>query len=524
MPILTLPYAYPGYSVTPVVPAVVPTYTALVAGAYMTIEAGTVSIQNAVSQRGQGSITVKSALGVTWPYGTQALLFDEAGTQVYGGYVGNDHAYRDPGARQGDQGWLRHDLTLMDNAYRADKRVAIKQYNNVSAGFIVNDLYGAYLAAEGVIITASSVATGPTIVQAIWNGSKTIGEILTWLATQSGYWWNIDVDGVLWFQPYGGVAAPFAVDGTTIDALQSVTVDAGNDMLVNRQLVKGSVAQKGTAAAPLVETFKGDGARRTFTLGYELNTLISATLNALDITSLFQDKGTNGGAYYKQVGDNNLTQDPAQSILTGSDSLVITYIGQYPVIASAQNSTQITTQATRERVGTGLVEAVHSDSKLRSLPAAFQVASNLVNLNAVDLTVLTFSTRVKGLQPGQLLPVSLSDFNLSNLPMLITAVNITDQPDNQNIWFQVTAVGAPGATAWSVQAAQETTFWQNIMAQSSDPSDFTDAQDQVLTPLSVSTVTRTPSVTITTMKTIGAVCGTAGAFPPGMTCGEWTVC
>ena len=512
MTVLTLPFTYPGYRVTPVVPSVEPTYTALIAGSYMAIEQGSVSIQNAVSQRGTGSMTVKSALGVTWPYGTQALLFDETGAQIYGGYVANDHAYRDPGARQGDQGWLRHDLSLMDNAYRAEKRIPIKRYDNVSAGYIVNDLYGAYLASEGVIITSSSVATGPTIVQAIWAGSKTVADALTWLATQSGYWWNIDVDGVLWFQPYAGVAAPFGIDGANVDSMQDVTVDAGNDMLVNKQYVKGSVAQKGSVAAPLVETFKGNSAIRSFTLGYELNTLISVTLNALNITSLVQEKGTSGGSYYASAGDPVITQDPSQSVLTSSDTLIVTYIGQFPVIASAQNSAQIAAQATRERVGTGLVESVHSDSKLRSLSAAFQVASNLVNLNGVDLTVLTFSTRKKGLQPGQLLPVTLSDFAIDNLPMLVTSVNITDGVDGFTIWFKVTAVGAPGVSGWSVQAAQETTFWQNIMAQSSDPSDLTDAQDQTLTPLSVSAFSHTSSFSVATTKTICQLWGNSTLF------------
>jgi hypothetical protein len=501
MPILAIPFPLPGGMVTPpVVPAAVPTYRALVAGSYQEIKQGTVSIGSAINQRGTGGLTVKSDLGITWPYGTQALVFDETGAQIYGGYVANDHAYRDAGARQGDLGWLNHDLTLMDNSYRADKRTVFKQYNNVTAGFIVNDLYGAYLAAEGVTILPGSIATGPTIIQAIWGGSKSVGEALTWLAQQSGYWWTIDTDGVLWFQPYGGVASPFSIDGTNADSMQNLTVDAGNDLLVTKQYVKGSVGQKGSTASPLVETFKGDGATRSFTLSYPLNTLISATLNALDITSLFQDKGSSGGAYYKLVGDAVLAQDPSQSVLTSSDSLVITYIGQYPVIAAAQKSAAIATQATRERVGTGLVESVHSDSKLRSLPAAFQVANNLVTYNGVDLTVLNFSTKQKGLQPGQLLPVTLSDYGLANLPMLIIAVNVSDQQDGLTIWWQVTAVGAPGASAWALQAAQETTFWQQIMAPSSDPSDLTDAQDTALALLSTSVVSHTPSVSITTTK------------------------
>ena len=39
----------------------------------------------------------------------------------------------------------------------ADKRMVFKKYDNVSAGFIVRDLWGAYLAAEGVILTNAKI-------------------------------------------------------------------------------------------------------------------------------------------------------------------------------------------------------------------------------------------------------------------------------------------------------------------------------------------------------------------------------
>jgi len=501
--VFTLPATLPILVTTsPVVPSYPDTYTALVAGEYVTVQQGSINIQKAVGTQGTGSMTVKSALGTVWEYGTQALIYDETGTIAYGGFIANDHAYRDAGARQGDLGWLNHDLTLMDNTYKASKRYAFKAYANTTAGAIVLDIWGTYLAAEGVTASSATVATGPTIVQGVWGGSKSIAEIFNWLAQQAGFWWTIDESLTLWFQPYGGIPAPFSLDGTNVDAMQSVTVDSGNSMLTNKQYVKGSVAQKGTTTAPLVESFKGDGASRSFTLGYELNTLISVTLNGLDITSLVQDKGSSGGSYYALVGDPVITQDPSQSVLTSSDTLVVTYIGQFPVIAAAQSSAQISAQAARERTGTGIIETVYSDTKLRSLPAAFQVASGLLTHFGADTTLLTFNTKETGLQPGQLLNVTLSDYNISNLPMLIAGVNISDQQDGLTIWFQVAAVGAPGAAAWAVESSQWTTYFHNLMAQSSDPSDYTDAQDTALVIPSVSVASHTPSVTITATKAI----------------------
>ena len=510
MPIAALPKGLPWLVTSPVIGSISPTYTALIAGSYVPILKGTINIQQQIGQRSQGSISVYTSLGTRWQYGTQCLLFDDLGNQVYGGYVARDKAYRAPGARQGDLGYLEHDLTLMDNCYRADKRVVFKRYDNTAAGSIVNDLLITYLADEGVITTSSSVASGATIVQAIWNGNKTVSEALTWLAERSGYWWNIDAFGVLWFQPYGGIAAPYALDGTTLDSVQSLSVESGNDLMVTRQYVKGSVAQTAT----LTETFKGDGTSRSFTLSYPLNTLTTVTLNALDITSLVLNKGDNGGFFYCLVGDPVVAQDPSRPVLTSSDTLVVTYIGQWPVLAAQTNAAAVAAQAARERTGTGIIEAVYSEEKVRSLPAAVQIAGTQLSHYGADLVVLTCSTRTTGFAPGQLLPVSLSDYALSNLPMLISGVSLSDSYDGINIWYALTAIGSDSSAQWAIEAAQYQTFFQRLMSQQSDPSDFTDANNTTLTPILISTAARTASASVSQNKHTCLICGNATLVGP----------
>jgi hypothetical protein len=75
--------------------------------------------------------------------------------------------------------------------------------------------------------------------------------------------------------------------------------------------------------------------------------------------------------------------------------------------------------------------------------------------------------------------------------------------DGVNIWYQVQAVGSP------IETAQWPTYWQNLMSQSSDPSDFTDVADTALAFLSSTTLVRTPTVTITQAKAICPICGNA---------------
>lgn len=498
MTIATLPHPAFPLPFTPgagSVPSAASTYTAYIDGVAVNVKAGSLNVVNQIGQRSTGSIAVWTALGIRWQYGTRVTLYDDAGNLAYAGYIAKDKAYKAGGSRQGT-GYLEHDITLMDNSYRADKRRVFKSYLAQTAGYIVKDLWGAYLNAEGVTYTATSIATGPTITEVIWSGTKSVSDALTWLAGQAGYWWQIDLNGVLWFQPYGGVPAPFVMDGTMADSMQAMSVESGNDMYVNKQFTKGGFAEKGSKTNQLHETFHGNSLTRNFTLSYPVNIVYQIKLNGVDVTAQSAAKGGSGASWYYAKGDATIAQDTSQTLLTSGDTLDIYYTGRYPVIASAQNNALIAAQKAREGNGTGLVESCFVNTKVHTLAAAFQIASALLAHYGQDTTVLTFSTRAKGLLAGQMLTVNLPDFALSNAQMLMSAVGIDDQgPEGFNIWYRVTAIGSP------IEPAQWQTYWQNLMNQSSDPSDFTDTQDSALALLLSSTVATTWTATCTLTKT-----------------------
>lgn len=479
-------------------------YTCKIGGSFVSLIAGTLNVDNQIGQRSTGSIGVRSALGTVWQYGTSVQVFDPNNNLVYSGYVNKDTATKS-GAKQGS-GQLEHKITLMDNVYRADKRVAWKSYLGQTAGFIVSDLVNAYLSLEGVTYTAASVATGPTITEAIWNGKK-ISDAITWLAQQAGYWWQIDVNGVLWFQPYGGTPAPFTLDGTQIEA-ETVSVDYGNDMYVNSQYARGAFAEIGSKGAPLHETIYGDGvSKRAYTLANPVNTLyqLTQTISGVttDVTSSAFSKGSIGGAWYYAKGDAVIAQDTSQTLLGASDHIDVYYTGRFPVIALATNPALITAQQTREGGGTGIVESVYVNTKVHTLTAAQSIAAALLSHYGTDTTALTFDTRSTGLAPGQMLTVNLSDFALSNKQMLISEVNLTDQQDGYNVWYHVTAIGSP------IESVQWQTYWANLMLQSFDPSDLTDAVDTFLATLRDTVLVRTPTATVTRTDYTCPICSNA---------------
>ncbi len=488
--------------------------TCYIGGTIYQVVARTLDVVNQIGQRSTGRMTVWSPLGTVWNYGTQVKIYLANGTLVYSGYVDKDKAYKPVGAMQ-NSGLLLHDLTLMDNCYRADKRVVFASYNSVSAGFIVQSLLSTILAAEGVTSLASSIAAGPTISAVIWNG-KTVSEALTWLASLAGYWWNIDLNGVLWFQPYGGVPAPFILDGTQTESNSDLSVTYGNEMYVNSQYVRGAYATTGI----LTETIYGDGHKLGFTLSYEVAATTAHDLSIYDsstggtytINNGIATKGASGQEWYAAIGDAVLAEDAGRSPLTTSQYITVTYKGRYPIVALASNASLIATQKSREGGGTGRVEATKTDTKIYTQQAAFQIAGGILSHYGQDMTVLTFWTLKNTLMEGQMLTVNLSDFALTNKQMLIQSVEMSDQRDGVNLWYLVTATGSP------IEAAQWQTWYANVMNQQADPADLADTTDTTLAILFSSQITLTPTITIHATHVTCPICG------PTTYCGPTVYC
>lgn len=444
-------------------------YTMKIAGNAVNVESGTLDVINQIGQRSTGTVTVWSNPGVKWSRGTRVQVFDQNNSLVYSGYTTKDKVLKS--SRQG-HGYLEHQLTLMDNCYRADKRLIFEQFLNVSAGTIVRSILTNVLAAEGVTATATSIASGATITAVVWNG-KQVSAALTWLATASGYWWNIDTAGVLWFQPYTGIPAPFVLDGTTVNIDNNLSVTYGNDLYVNRQYVKGAFAETGI----LTESQHGDGSKRGFTLSYEIASSAARDLS-IAVNGIGQSigtKGDTGDQWYVAIGDSVVAQDTSQTVLGSGDTLTVTYKGRFPILALAQNGALIAGQKAIEGVGTGYVESEYSNTKIYTQAAAFQQASALLGHYGSDVTQLEFdmlASQGAGLMEGQVLTVNLSDFSLSGAQMLVSSVEITDAiNDNWNIWYHVIAIGSP------YEAVQWQTYWQNLQNQIADPTDLSDVDD-----------------------------------------------
>lgn len=359
----------------------------------------------------------------------------EDDTIHYAGFIEKPTEKKEPGT-----GVIFHSITCKDMHYLADKRIIAKAYENVSAGFIVSDLISDKLSSEGV--TVGIIQDGPNVIEAIFNYT-TVTTALESLAEKAGYIWYIDYDKKLYFMARETLVAPWTATAADMKA-DSVQVEHGNSSYRNTQYVKGGR----DITDHLTENKLGDGATRSWTVGFKIAKEPVIKLNGIafqpseiGIRGLEENK-----KYYWSKGDNTINQDESQSVLSASDTLSITYQGEFDIIVKTMNPEEIDDRQDIEG-GSGIVEDVADEMTSTTREAAFEVANAKLKKYGVIGRRLSFRTRRKGLFAGQILTVNLPEHGI-NAEMLIESVDVSTE-QNTVVWYDVTCAEGPEQQSWT---------------------------------------------------------------------------
>ena len=289
----------------------------------------------------------------------------------------------------------------------------------------------------------SSVQAGPTLAGTLVFNYKTATHAIDKIATLSGFYWYIDPYKRFWFAAYSTNAAPFTFDGTQADN-DSLTLELANPLYRNGQWVVG---HKEVTAAQ-TETRKGDGATRAFVFSFPLHQAPSSvTVNGVAKTVGKLGFDTGKDFYYAQ-GSDVLTQDNAGTLLISTDTLSMTYVGEFNSVAYSQDSAQVAMQAALEGGGSsGIVEDILVDKALVTVNQAFQSAAALLAKYATSGQIIKFVTKTPGLASGQLLSATLPAPWSINGQFLIETVQIR-YDGIARWWYDVTALSGPVNDTW----------------------------------------------------------------------------
>ena len=378
-----------------------------VAGVVVPLVAEGFEVDTTIERRGIARLTVEDE--------DSDLEFDEGdaveltvaatGAVVFGGLVDSCKT-----RLTGDH--RKHDLVVTDWRAIADVRIAARAYEDTLAGDIVTDLHTRYLADEGV--TIGTVEDGPTIARTM-IGYRPVSEALDQLAEAAGFVWDIDAEKRLHFRPAADVAAPFDLDDDTIYGRPNV--DRGNPSYRNRQYIRGGQ----DLTDPQTETRIGDGETRTFVMAFPLAEEPTVEVNAAAQTVGI--KGTDTGKqWYWAKGDPVLSQDAGQLRLTSADTLEVTYVGQYSVVALVEDPTAIADRKAASG-GTGWVEAVHDVPTATGRDESFEVGRAKLDRYARRGLRTVIDTETAGLAAGQTVRVVIPQHDVDE-SMIIESLRI----------------------------------------------------------------------------------------------------
>ena len=320
-----------------------------------------------------------------------------------------------------------------------DKRVVAESYENILAGNVLRDIVTKYLAAEGVTYTVDSIQDGPTVIQAVFNYAPAT-TCIDRLAELAGYNWWIDASKVMRFVERATYTAPWALDDAGL--VTSLEVRKDRVGYRNRQYVRAGK----DITDPQTESFKGDGANRTFTLGFPVAKVPTITLNGAAQTVGIKglEEGKN---WYWNKGDATITQDSAGTLLTSTDTLAITYQGLFDVVVLTDDMAAIEERKSVEG-GTGYYEAVDDDPYLDSREAAIQSANAKLRKYSKLGRNIVFNTCHTGLKCSQILTVNLVDWQLVNEEFLVEQVTFS-QLAGQYWNYEITAVSGEPLGSWT---------------------------------------------------------------------------
>lgn len=414
-----------------------------IAGTVVFVQHGSVQITRCIGQRSTGQFIVVDATGTQRFYqGQPVVITDNIGNTAFVGVVTMDQRMR-----SAQDTTIEHTVTVTDNHYYADARTAPYSAVGKTCGQIVNDLINNFLASEGV--TAGQIDDGPVVVSLVSNYAF-CSDILDALVQKAGggWYWVINDPKTLHFrQMTTAPAAPFVVTDDLIERGTDTATHSG-DQYRNTQIMLGGVTQ----TPQQTETRIGDGHTVAFTMGYDLNSAPTITLNGASQT-VGELGADTGKQWYWNSGSNVITQDNSGTKLVSTDTLHVVYIGQFPSVTISSDIAAITTQQMRAGGGTsGIVEGVSFDTTMTSSDQAFQSAAGYLSTYAQDLDVFQGVTTSYGFIEGQLATVNVPAHDFNNAQMLIESVVLTDtgplSAEIVDLYYDLKCVSGPLNTGW----------------------------------------------------------------------------
>jgi len=415
-----------------------------------------VGIEHNVDGRATASLAVKDAAGTMAFYERQKVLItDLDGVPDFAGLIQSCEETKIPGTAM-----KFHSIDATDFTAMLDWRVIDYAATDELAGDAVREILDEYLAEEG--ITEGYIEDGVVMTE-ISLGNVTASVGLQKLADAMQFVCYLDYDLKLYFHARTLYPADWNITDLSDILSESFSLVHTNPDYRNTEIVVGGYEETDLQT----DSFVGDDTTKTFPLAYPVNRI--STVTVAGSAKTVGQKGTDTGSYdsYYAIQSETFTFEVAPA---NGAAIVVEYYGLWKAKSKAEDLSAITTNATRQGVGSGKIEHITSDDSLTSITAAGEYANATLANYAVDGVTVKYRTRRAGLAAGTLQYIHLADM-AAGLDFLLT--NVSESHKDGDTEYSVSGCYGPVQSEWDLYFRSAFEVVQNAISEGVDASGVT---------------------------------------------------
>lgn len=298
-------------------------------------------------------------------------------------------------------------ITATDNTHATTRRLTGEvEWIEKTVLEIVTDIVSSSLSDD--LTDISFVETGPTIPN-FRVAYAPVNQAFNALAELAGMRWYTDAANRLHFFTPSSPTAPFSItDGSNV---QGLSIRETREDYVNVV-----VARVGSALRnPDTETFPGDGSATSFTLTYPVGQAPTVLVNGVEKTVGVADVDT-GKDWYWALNSKEIRQDSGGTVLTGSDTLSVTYLGIEQVWIQVTDTAEISARATAENNSGRYEKTIEIEEIITQADATARAQAYLDRYSSMtfEATIQTneyLEPDLLQLEPGDILTISATGYN-----------------------------------------------------------------------------------------------------------------
>ena len=324
----------------------------------------------------------------------EVIIYDTDGsTKLFAGYIVSLQL-----KKQGT-GVVVVQVKCLDYVWLLDRNLVHKSYEDMTDKEIIEDLVATYCPGYG--ITTTNVLEGVTISQISFNYIQ-ISQVMRKICDLTGRNWYIDYEKDVHYFPLATATTPFNItDSDTSHYHKNLSIRRDGMQLKNRIYVRGGTKLSDTT----VYSSKGDGVKKQFVLPDKPHD-VTITVNSVSKTVGIKNVHTSGYDWYVNYQEKYVEQDSAGSTLSSSDTLVVNYKYDIPILIAQEDSSSIALNGVKEFAIFDKSISTTESARERALAELTDYAQNLIEG--------TFITVESGFRSGQYITINKSEYGVND--------------------------------------------------------------------------------------------------------------